>query len=146
MLGMCRLLFYVKVWVLVISCPGSCLAIWKRWCHPSPLLSLLPGHIFASSLRFPPLHPSHSLSLSRIVTFFCLQSVLLVSKSGVLLVSGYSGCLAWKANDLKKDSRTQPELVGHLETLDNVVQLGKVVYSVPATSSLHVAACLLTRY
>jgi len=52
--------------------------------------------------------------------------------SGVLLVSGYSGCLAWTANELKNDSRIQPEL------------LGKVMYSVPATASLHVATCLVT--
>ena len=38
-------------------------------------------------------------------TFFLL--------SGVLLISGYSGCLAWKASQLKNDSsRSHPELVG----------------------------------
>jgi len=52
--------------------------------------------------------------------------------SGILLVSGYSGCLAWPAGDLKTDFGAQPEL------------LAKVAYSVPATASLHVSACLLT--
>ena len=90
---------------------------------------------------------------------FCSCSHIKIHK-GVLLVSGYSGCLAWPARDLKTDfGAQQPELVGctiqhypmklYLADISLTPsfshQLAKVAYSVPATASLHVSACLLTR-
>ena len=46
-------------------------------------------------------------------TFFLL--------SGVLLISGYSGCLAWKASQLKNDSsRSHPELVGKIYSWNDI--------------------------
>ena len=108
-----------------------------------------------TSLR---LHSGES-SITKWSLMFCKCSQIKIHK-GVLLVSGYSGCLAWPARDLKTNFGAQPELVGctiqhypmklYLADISLTPsfshQLAKVAYSVPATASLHVSACLLTRW